>query len=344
MGIVDALGGGIFCEEFLMSGRLLVTGGSGFVGRALLNHFSRLAVFDIVVAPMRGPGGVAREGVKVLEIGGIDGQTDWSESLVGVSHVIHCAARVHVMHEDPEHSRSQYRKVNVDGTFSLASQAALHGVKRFVFVSSIKVNGEMTLPDRPYDSESEPSPQDNYGWSKWEAEQKLLQLSRETSMEVVIVRPVLVYGPGVKANFLSLLKWLDRGIPLPLGGLSNRRSFLNIDNLVDFIHLCLNHPDAANQTFLVSDGQDVSLPQLLAMLSRGLGRVPRTFSVPPVMIRLAASMLGRVGSGKRLTESLTVDISKNRDLLGWTPPVPLELGLQRVAEHYREHHKWAAPE
>jgi nucleoside-diphosphate-sugar epimerase len=223
-----------------------------------------------------------------------------------------------------------FRAVNVDATLNLASQAAAAGVKRFVFVSSVKVNGETTLPGRAFAEAEAPNPQDAYGLSKYEAEQGLRQLSADTGMEVVIIRPPLVYGPGVKANFASLMRAVQRGWPLPLGAVCNQRSFVALDNLMDFIIICITHPQAANQTFLVSDGQDLSTTELVRGMAQAAGVPARLLPVPVWALQAGASLLGRGDAVQRLCGNLQVDISKARSLLGWVPPVSVEEGLRRA--------------
>jgi nucleoside-diphosphate-sugar epimerase len=255
--------------------------------------------------------------------------------LAGVSVVIHCAARVHVMNEEATEPLAEFRRVNVAGTLRLARQAAEAGVRRFLFVSSIKVNGEHSQPGRPFTADQHPAPGDPYGVSKCEAETGLRALSQETGMEVVIIRPPLVYGPGVKANFLAMMRWLWRGVPLPLGGITdNRRSLVFLDNLVDLIVTCIDHPAAANQTFLVSDDEDLSTTALLRRMAAALGRPARLVPVPVGLITLGARMIGRPGVAQRLCGSLQVDIGKTKELLDWSPPVSVGEGLRRTAEHW----------
>ncbi|NIF29818.1 SDR family oxidoreductase [Pantoea sp. Tr-811] len=299
---------------------ILVTGASGFVGSALCRQLNASGAFS-VRAPSR------RDG----ELGAA---TDWAPLLAGADAVIHAAARVHVMQENANDSQAEHRRVNTEGTLNLARQAAAAGVRRFIFISSIKVNGELSQPGQPLRADDPPAPQDAYGVSKHEAEQGLLQLAAATGMEVVVVRPVLVYGPGVKANFLSMLRWVQRGVPLPLGALRNRRSLVFVDNLVDLVMTCLDHPQAANQVFLASDGQDVTLSELLRALGQALGRPARLLPVPPVLLHMAARVLGRGDLAQRLLGSLQVDIAKNRQLLGWAPPYTLQQGLNVTARAF----------
>lgn len=243
------------------------------------------------------------------------------------------------MRDEATDPLSEFRKVNVDATLNLAAQAANAGVRRFVFVSSVKVNGESTLSGKAFTAQQAPVPSDPYGISKWEAEQKLRFLASKTGMEVVIIRPVLVYGPGVKANFLNMMKWLYKGVPLPLGAIHNKRSLVALDNLVDLIVTCIDHPRAANQTFLVSDGEDLSTTELLQRMSKALGKRPRLLPVPAWMLETAAKVVGRQSIAQRLCGSLQVDISYTRERLGWTPPVSVDTALRKTAQHFLEQQK-----
>lgn len=311
---------------------ILVTGASGFVGGALCANLSKHSHLHIS----------ARDISKVdfLENSEIFEATmspdqDWSSALYGVSTVVHCAARVHVMNESALDPLLEFRRVNVDGTLNLARQASNLGVRRFVFMSSIKVNGESTDLGYPFTADQIPLPSDPYGVSKYEAEVGLMILAKETGMEVVIIRSPLVYGPGVKANFLSMMNLIRRGIPLPFGGASkNRRSFIFIDNLVSAIVVCTNHPAAANKIFLVSDDEDISTTELFNRMALALGQTPRLFGVPETLIALGARLIGRPDIFKRLFGSLQVDIKKTKDLLGWLPPVKVDEGFRRTATYY----------
>ncbi len=231
---------------------------------------------------------------------------------------------------------TEFRKVNVDGTLSLARQSVAAGVKRFIFISSIKVNGERTGTGTAYCADDVPAPVDPYGITKMEAEQGLKELASNSSMEVVIIRPVLIYGPGVKANFLSMMNWLSKGVPLPFGAIHNRRSLVALDNLIDLIITCLNHPAAANQTFLVSDGQDVSTTELLRKTSDALHHPACLIPLPVWIMRVLAVSLGKQALFQRLFDSLQVDISKNKQLLDWTPPMSLEQSLAKTVQHFLE--------
>jgi nucleoside-diphosphate-sugar epimerase len=228
-----------------------------------------------------------------------------------------------------------FRQVNVEGTLNFARQAAEAGVRRFIFISSIKVNGEGTSAGQPYTADDVPAPTDPYGVSKQEAEQGLREVAQTTGMEVVIIRPVLVYGPGVKANFLNMMRWLDKGVPLPFGAIDNRRSLVSIDNLVDLIVTCIDHPAAANQTFLVNDGEDLSTTMLLSRMAHALGKPARLIPVPSWLLERGASMLGRKALSQRLCGSLQVSIEKTRTLLNWTPPVSVDDALAKTAQYFR---------
>ena len=312
----------------------LVTGATGFVGRSLCAKLARSHALRVVA---REPASaLLPPGVETFS-GNLSSSTDWSDALTDVGVVVHCASRVHVMNEQAAYPLAEFRRVNVDGTMRLALQAAQAGVKRFVFLSSIKVNGEATQPGYPFLADQPPAPEDPYGISKREAEEGLRTLAQETGMEVVIIRPPLVYGPGVKANFLAMMRWLKRGIPLPLGAVTeNRRSLVALDNLVDLIVTCLGHPAAANQTFLVSDAESLSTAALLRRMGDAIGRPTRLIPVPVPMLQLGAGLLGKRGMAQRLCGSLEVDISKTRDLLGWAPSISVDEGLRQTAEAFMQ--------
>ena len=313
---------------------ILVTGATGFVGRALV---LRLLAEDesrrVAVAVRRG-GQQLPERVLPRVTGDLEPSTDWSVALGGVSAVVHCAARVHVMSDTAADPLAKFRRVNVQGTLNLARQAAAVGARRFVFVSSIKVNGEATQLGRPFTADDAPAPLDAYGVSKMEAEQGLRELSAQTGMEVVIIRPPLVYGSDVKANFAAMMRWLRSGIPLPLGSIHNQRSLVALDNLVDLIVTCLSHPAAANQTFLVSDGEDVSTTELLQRMGQAMNRQARLIPVPAGMLTQAAALMGKRDVAQRLCCSLQLDIEKTRQHLNWNPPLTLDQGLKKAAEGF----------
>ncbi len=248
--------------------------------------------------------------------------------------VVHASARVHVMRESAPDPLAEFRRVNVAGTVALARASAAAGVKRLIFISSIKVNGERTLPGRPFTADDAPRPLDPYGVSKLEAERALLEVAAQTGLEVVIIRPVLVYGPGVKGNFLSMMRWLSKGIPLPFGAVRNRRSLVARENLVDLIVVCLRHPGASGQMFLVSDGKDLSTSALMRLTANGLGRPARLLPIPVAMLRGAAMLVGRSRFADRLCGTLQVDINKTLQRLDWSPPFSAEESLARTARHF----------
>lgn len=311
---------------------ILVTGATGFVGGALCASLVNQYPFRVSVRDKYNT--KLFENVDIFKAS-ISPDQDWSSALSGISVVVHCAARVHVMSEETADPLFEFRRVNVDGTLNLARQASESGVRRFVFISSIKVNGEYTNLGHPFTADQVPEPGDPYGISKYEAEIALRALSKETGMEVTIIRPPLVYGPGVKANFLSMMNSLQRGIPLPLGGVTkNRRSFVYIDNLISMIIACINHPAAANQTFLVSDDDDLSTRELLERIALALGRPSRLIVVPPALITFGSKLVGRAEIARRLCGSLQVSIKKNKDFLGWSPPVSMGEGLSQTATYF----------
>ena len=309
---------------------VLITGATGFLGQALVSHLARDSALRVRGSSRSGA--VAQDArIESVCVPDMTDATDWTLPLGGVDVVVHTAARVHVMHDEALDPLTEFRRINVHGTLNLARQAAAAGVRRFVFISSIKVNGDQTEPARPFTAADVPMPVEPYGVSKHEAEQGLRQLARETPMEVVIIRPVLVYGPGVKANFLSLLRWLQRGIPLPFGAIQNSRSVVAIGNLTDLIAVCLHHPAAANETFLISDGEDVSTATLLRRAATAMGTHARLIPIPPAMLRAAMRLMGRPDMASRLCASLQVDIGATRRLLGWTPPVSMDDALRETA-------------
>jgi nucleoside-diphosphate-sugar epimerase len=322
----------------MSSKTFLVTGGSGFLGRALIERLVQLPDCS-VVAPVRATSAVLPACVRLLPLTSLNGTNDWSEALTDVDVVVHAAARVHVMKEVSVDPLAAFREVNVEATLNLGRAAAASGVKRFIYISSIKVNGEGTPPGTAYSADDVPAPIDPYGISKLEAEQGLKVLAADTGMEVVIIRPVLVYGPGVKANFLNMMRWLHRGVPLPFGAVHNQRSLVAIDNLVDLVVTCSDHPAAANQVFLVSDGEDVSTTQLLRKLAGALGKPALLLPIPAWLMSGVAALLGKRALSDRILGSLQVDISKNRQLLGWTPPVTLDKALSLTAQHFLDSRK-----
>ncbi|MFH6597897.1 UDP-glucose 4-epimerase family protein [Ectopseudomonas khazarica] len=313
--------------------RVLLTGASGFVGRAVQARLLADGLHRLRCAQRKAPV-VPLAGVEYCLAPSLEAEADWSQALADVDAVIHCAARVHVMHEQAADPLAEFRRANVEGTLRLAQQAVAAGVRRFVFVSSIKVNGEQTLPGQAYRADDVSDATDPYGISKREAEDELLALAAETGLEVVIVRPPLIYGPGVKANFLSMMRWLQRGVPLPFGAIGNRRSLVALDNLVDLLVVCLTHPAASGQRFLVCDGEDLSTTELLRRLSAALGRSARLLPVPQALIEWAAILLGRRQLNQRLCGSLQINMDKTRERLGWAPPLSVDQALAKTAAHY----------
>lgn len=310
-----------------------LTGATGFVGRAVAN---KLAAIDRYVVRLAVRNNTAKflERAQVVQVGDLAAGTLWTDAVKDANVVIHSAARVHIMDDQSADPLAEFRQVNVEGTLNLARQAAAAGVHRFIFISSIKVNGEGTVFGKPYFADDVPAPADPYGISKLEAEQGLRVLAAETGMEVVIIRPVLVYGPGVKANFRSMMRWLNKGVPLPLGATGNKRSLVALDNLVDLIVTCIDHPAAANQTFLVSDGEDLSTTELLQRMGHALGKPARLLPVPASVLTAGAGLLGKKDIAQRLCGSLQVDISKTCTLLDWTPPVTVDAALRKTAQHF----------
>ncbi|MFW8601978.1 UDP-glucose 4-epimerase family protein [Desulfobacterota bacterium M19] len=310
--------------------RIMVTGANGFVGKSLCASL-RMRGGEVRATMRHSASFTTDKGLDQVAVGDINSETSWNKVLAEVNCVIHLAARVHVMADKACDPLAEFRRVNRDGTVHLAEQAAQNGVRRFIYLSSIKVNGEETL-DEPFTADDKPDPLDPYGISKAEAEEELLALAARTGMEIVIIRPPLVYGPKVKANFFKMMQVIAKGIPLPLGAIQNKRSLVFLDNLVDLIITCMDHPAAANQVFLVSDGEDLSTPELLKRLGSSLGKPARLLPVPQTVLEFSLKILGKGDIAQRLCGSLQVDISKARDLLGWQPPVSVDEGLLRTVE------------
>ena len=313
--------------------KVLVSGANGFVGLRLCQKL--LAEGWNVRGAVRSSAGAAKlpEGTEVIQVDAIGPHTDWSGKLDGIDTVIHLAARVHVMKETTDDPLSEFRYVNTAGTEHLARATAKAGVRRLIYISTIKVNGERTK-EIPFTEADEPAPEDPYAISKWEAEQALQRISSETGLEIVIVRPPLVYGPGVKGNFLRLLKLVDRGIPLPFNMASNRRSLIALDNLVDLLVRCIQSPQAVSQIFLAADREDLSTPELIRSIAKALGRPNRMFPFPLILLRLGAKLVGMEDVSNRLFGSLTIDSSKVQKLLNWRPPLSVQDGLQQTARWY----------
>jgi UDP-glucose 4-epimerase len=317
--------------------KMLITGASGFIGSALLAALAggRRQLVVATRKPVRAvPPGSASRPIESLHIDDINQATDWRPALSGIETVVHLAARVHVMRDTLEDPLSAFRSVNVDGTLNLARQAAAAGVARFIFLSSVKVNGEATVPGRPFSTQDTAAPADPYGISKHEAERGLQALAETSSMTVASIRPPLVYGPGVRANFLRLLKLVDRGLPVPFGGVQNARSLVSVWNLCDLIRTLADAPDLHAGVFMVSDGEDLSTPELIRRLARSMGRPARLFSLPVPLLKTVARLAGKAGEIGRLCDSLQVDISATRRAINWTPPMSVDESLQRTAQWY----------
>lgn len=311
--------------------RVLVTGASGFVGRTLCSKLLEQGYVTRAAVRSAGSMPFSDKGLDVIRVGEMGARTDWSAGLAGVDCIIHCAARAHVMYETEANALEAYRAMNVVATQRLAEQAAAMGVQRVVFLSSIKVNGERTALGEPFVFSDVPAPEDPYGISKWEAERALWAVSAQTGLEVVVIRPPVVYGPGVKGNLLRLLRLVANGVPLPLGAVRNQRSMVGLSNLVGLLLLCAEHPAAAGRTFLASDGCDLSTPQLLRLMAVGSGRPSRLPHVPVALLQAGGSLLRRRGEIDRLVGSLQVDSEHTQAQLGWEPRVSVEDGVRQMA-------------
>ena len=301
---------------------VLITGASGFVGSETLVHLAEQGI----ALGRRKPVGYRGRFYKST----ISESVDYRLYLSGISTIIHCAARTHIMQDHSSDPLEEYRKVNTRGTLNLARQAAEAGVKRFIFISTVKVNGESTQPGQPFTESISSPPEDPYALSKYEAEVGLQELARETGLEVVIIRPPLVYGPGVKGNFRTMIQWVRKGFPLPLGAVNNKRSMVALDNLVDLIITCIDHPKAANEVFLVSDDNDLSISEILQGLASAMGKKSRLVSVPESVLLLIARFFRFEPAMGRLCGSLQVDSSKVQRLLGWKPSVKVEDGFGKI--------------
>ncbi len=312
--------------------RVLVTGANGFIGNAII--FRLNSEGWPARGSVRSSSSVQYDKCEYIVVENLSDDTNWNPALAEINVVIHTAARVHVLKNTCSDPLAEYRRVNVLGTLNLARQAASAGVRRFIYMSSIKVNGEATSSGQQFKASDPPAPTDPYAISKYEAEEGLRKIASETGMEVVIIRPPLVYGPGVKANFLSMMRWLDKGVPLPLGAIKNRRSLVALDNLVDLIVTCIDHPAAANQIFLASDGEDLSTTELLERLAMVMGKPARLIPVSGRVLEFGAALLGKGNIARRIFGSLQIDISKTGDLLGWQPPVTVDEALGKTAESF----------
>lgn len=314
--------------------KVLVTGATGFVGRALLAQLRTQAQFNVRAA-VRQPA-TDRLGGKVTQVlvGDLGGDTDWRAALKGIDAVVHLAARVHIVHEHADDPLLAFRQVNVAGSVHLAQMAAQAGVKRLVYMSSVKVHGEATALGQPFVETSPTQPYGPYGISKLETEQGLQAVAQATGLELTILRPPLVYGPGARANFAALAGAVSRSLPLPLGAIYNRRSLVGVDNLAHLITTCLVHPAAANQAFMASDGEDMSTTHLVQRMAQAMERTAYLLPIPVWMLEAGASMLGQQDATQRLCGNLQVDSNKARSLLGWVPPVSVDEGLRRAVAEY----------
>lgn len=322
--------------------KFLVTGANGFIGKVLC---SELALHGQFVRAALRSADSKLENCELASVGSIEGGTDWRNALRNIDVVIHLAAHVHITEDPVADSLAEFLKVNLHGTENLAQQASRAGVKRLVYVSSVKVNGESTSlagnycasdsrKQKMFTETSSPDPQDSYAMSKWLAEMALQRIGKETGLEVVVVRPPLTYGPGVKGNFLKLLAAIEKGMPLPLAGAMNARSLVYVGNLVDALIACATHPSAAGQIYLISDGTAVSTAALVDKMAHALGRPNRSFYVPPKLLRGVAALLGRTAQVNRLIGALVLSDASIRSDLGWMPPYSFEQGLQATVDWY----------
>ena len=315
--------------------KVVVTGATGFIGRYLLQHLASRTEWSLGGAVRRHVSDPV-ERVSYYRLETLDDRSGWADALKGAQVVVHTAARVHQPRSSGPEDTDEYRRINVGGSVNIAMQAVDKGAKRFVFLSSVKVHGESSKLGHPFSIADDPSPADPYSVSKWEAEIALRDVAQKTGIDLVIVRPPLVYGPGVRANFLTMLRWISRGWPLPLGDLDNRRSFLALENLADLICACCSHPAAAGQTFLASDDEDLSTTELLQRLGDAIGRPAHLFRVPEVALCMGAALLGRRQQVHRLLSSLQVDITDTRRRLDWSPSVRVDEGLIQVVRWFQQ--------
>ncbi len=314
---------------------ILVTGATGFVGRHFIAHILEQGIGSVRACYRQNIVKIPKE-IEAIQVSDISNSTDWARALIDVNVIVHSAARVHIMEDKCEDPLNEFRKVNTLGTLNLARQAAAAGVKRFIFLSTIKVNGEITKDGKAFNERDIVNPTDPYALSKFEAEDGLRDLSSKTGMEVVILRPVLIYGPGVGGNFHNLMKIVESGIPMPLGSIKNKRSLLSVDNLVDIMTICLFHPGAVNNTFLLADGDDLSTSQLIQLLARSMNKPSRLFYIPRGLIEFLAIVFGRYNTVQRLYGSLQVDSSKARELLKWSPSIAIESAMTKTTVAFFE--------
>lgn len=319
--------------------KILVTGASGFVAEGIIKKLidEKHSVYGSIRNENNNHSRLPES--SIFHNCSLSSDSDWHYALTGIDIVVHTAARVHVMREKTKKPLDEYMQVNVDGTLNLAKQAIEEGVRRFIFISTAKVNGEETDMGKIYFADDAPHPVDPYAISKLEAETRLFQLGSSSSMDIVVIRPPLVYGPGVKANFLSMMKWVDRGIPLPLGCIDNKRSMVSLTNLADLVSVCVCHPGATNQVFMASDGEDMSTTELLRKLGKAMGHPAKLFPVSPRLLECGARIIGKQSIAQRLLGSLQVDISKDFSVLGWKPPVAVDIALHETALFYKEKQK-----
>ena len=310
---------------------VLLTGATGFIGKALTHYLKSDDSYSLVTVS-RSNENIRTPDVKSYIIHDISPETEWSDFLQDVDVIIHTAARAHIIKENSDDPLTEFRKTNCQGTLKLAEKAAQIGIKRFIFISSVGVHGDQSL--RPFTEKDPLSPLEPYAISKLEAEKGLFEIADKSEMEVVIIRPPLVYGPNAPGNFRLLVNWVSKNVPLPLGSVHNKRSFIGLDNLTDFIITCIEHPAAANETFLVSDDEDMSTTELLQRMGSALGKSARLIPVPPLLLQTGAGLFGKRKMARRLLGSLQVDISKAKELLGWRPPVSVDEGLRRTAEAF----------
>lgn len=298
--------------------KLLITGATGFVGRELLQQLAKGSIYQLRAAVRNNIENLPAD-VLAYRIGNIDADTDWHKPLAECRTVIHTAARAHIMNDTAQNPLTEFRRVNVEGTLNLARQAIDAGVKRFIFISSIKVNGEGES-NRVYHFNDPVAPEDDYGLSKWETEQGLKALCSKSVMELVVIRPPLIYGPGVKGNLELLAKVIDKGLPLPFGAIKNQRDMLSLNNLIDLIKTCIEHPAAPGQVFLCCDNEPISTPQLIKLMASGLEKTARLWPVPVSVLNLLACVTGRQAMIKRLSSDFRIDMQHTMNTLEWQPP------------------------
>ncbi len=313
--------------------KVLITGASGFIGQSLCKILIE-AGYEVTACIRKNSQVISNKNISIVRIDSLNQNNGWDSILKNVSIVIHLAARVHIMNKEDETSALElFRESNLNGTKNLALQAVNNQVKRFIYLSTIKVNGEQS--DRPFHSDDLSSPRDPYAISKWEAEQVLKQIAQENKMEVVVIRPPLVYGPGVKGNFLRLIKLVDYCLPIPLESVKNKRSMVNIDNLCDLIKVCIEHPKAKGEVFLVSDSRNLSTPELIRIIAKCQQRPLFLFPLPLWILHFVAKLVGKNQEINRLCGSLQVNIHKNKQILNWTPRYSIEEGVQKTIAHQK---------